>query len=222
MINLVKRESKNNMSKNLQNTLLTNKNQHFWKIWNSNFKKNAHLSNGVCINNIKDCHVLSDLFAKKFQSSCSPNDRDFNSRMKSEVLNNLKFENLDELPIIEVKDVDSAINKVGLHSTPGHDSIVGEHFKFAHPSIIIILSKILNICLHSGILPDSLCLGITTPIPKFKGQKRMPLLMIIEVSLLIHLSQKSLKCAFSPICLLFKQVIDSLALKQKRHFRCYT
>jgi hypothetical protein len=47
-----------------------------------------------------------------------------------------------------------------------------EHYKLAHPSAIMILTKIFNIFLATGTVPVNFCLGITTPIPKYKGYKK--------------------------------------------------
>jgi len=55
---------------------------------------------------------------------------------------------------------------------PGFDQIAIEHIAFAHPSVIIILTRIFNIMINTGLVPDDFGIGITTPIPKFKGNKK--------------------------------------------------
>src|SRR3989442_7185890 len=48
---------------------------------------------------------------------------------------------------------------------------MNEHLKFAHPSAILIVTKLFNLFLSLGVVPDNFGLGITTPIPKFKRNK---------------------------------------------------
>ncbi len=76
-----------------------------------------------------------------------------------------------DCPYFSTDEIENAINKIGLHATPGHDFMTAEHLIYAHPLVIVILARLFNIWLFSGHLPAKLCLGITTPIPKFKGHK---------------------------------------------------
>ena len=66
--------------------------------------------------------------------------------------------------------VGKVINDMSNNKAPGHDSLTIEHIKYAHPSLVVILCKLFNIILDTGFVPDDFGLGITTPIPKFKGK----------------------------------------------------
>ena len=75
------------------------------------------------------------------------------------------------MPCITVDMLDKAVDSISNNTASSHDSIAIEHIKYAHPSLIIILCKLFNICLQLGIVPNDFCHGIVTPIPKFKGSK---------------------------------------------------
>ena len=49
---------------------------------------------------------------------------------------------------------------------PGLDELTAEHLKFAHQAIAIVLTKLFNLMLKFGIVPDSFGRGYSVPIPK--------------------------------------------------------
>ena len=77
-----------------------------------------------------------------------------------------------QVPYLSTDQIDKAIHKIGDNSASGYDNICIEHFKLAHPSVTVILQLILNIFITLGEVPIPFGLGIVTPIPKFKGNKR--------------------------------------------------
>ena len=75
-------------------------------------------------------------------------------------------------PRINVHSVNSAIERIGLNKAAGFDHITIEHIIYAHPSIVIILSSLFVFMIFKGMVPDDFGVGVTTPIPKFKGNKK--------------------------------------------------
>jgi hypothetical protein len=106
--------------------------------------------------------------------ACSPNDNIVHNKLKVEY-NRCKAKYILEQPNtplhLSVEQVDTAIHKLAPHSAAGHDSVVIEHFLFAHPSIVSILTAIFNIFLALGKVPEDFGLGNVTPLPKFNGHK---------------------------------------------------
>ena len=95
--------------------------------------------------------------------------------MKNEYnLNKVKLQNsnLHNPILLDCESVAKAIDKIADGTTSGHDSICIEHFKLAHPCVPFIFTFILNIFISIGELPRDFGLGIVSPIPKFKGNKR--------------------------------------------------
>jgi hypothetical protein len=74
-------------------------------------------------------------------------------------------------PLITLAMLHKGIEKISNSTVAGHDSISIEHFKRAHPALLIIMNKICNISLLLGTVPRDFSLEIISPIPKIKGTK---------------------------------------------------
>ena len=98
----------------------------------------------------------------------------FSCTMNNFVISKTQINNCDktDVPFISVEIIDQAIGKIANNTASSHDGIAIEHLRFAHPSVIVILSKLFNICLRLGVLPQEFCMGIVTPIPKFNSSKK--------------------------------------------------
>ena len=79
---------------------------------------------------------------------------------------------IESATIVNVELVSNAIDRIDHNKAPGFNNLTIEHLVYAHPSIIVILSKLFNILLYTGLVPDDFGIGVTTPIPKFKDNKR--------------------------------------------------
>jgi len=165
-----KREHSNKIFDNLFNSLNQCKTSKFWKLWNANFKTKNSLENCTfeCAKTPAD---IANILAEGFKEACSPNDPSF-SLNKLHEFKNFSNKTNHTKPIITVDMVDKAIHKIDNNTASSHDNISIEHFKLAHPSIVVILAKLFTIFLDIGTVPADFCLGITTPIPKFKGFKK--------------------------------------------------
>jgi len=112
--------------------------------------------------------------AESHKKNCSPSFNAIDNNLKNEYFaNKISYNNSIWNPRItlSVEQIDRAIQQIANNSTPGHDSICIEHFKYAHPSVILILRSMFNICLAIGEVPSEFGQGMVTPIPKFKGHK---------------------------------------------------
>ena len=122
------------------------------------------------MNNSSD---TADYFADFFSNICSPNDPIKDAAFKESFEHKKKIFTLDSKPpVITVQLLSQIIDKLALNKSPGRDNVVAEHLKYAHPSVQIILVKLFEIILDIGIVPDDFGLGVTTPLPKFKGSKK--------------------------------------------------
>lgn len=77
-----------------------------------------------------------------------------------------------KVDLINIETVRRSIDCIEDNKSPGFDSLSIEHVKYAHESLADILCTLFNIILCSGIVPDNFGVGITTAIPKFKGNKK--------------------------------------------------
>ena len=168
-----RKESNQCISKNLEHAFINNSKNKFWKLWNANFKSKDPSFNYRFdgFDNKKD---IADHLASCHAAACTPNNLDVNEKLKSNYEKATLLYNKTNYfssANVTVEDVDQAISEIENNTAAGHDSIYIEHFKFAHPSLISILSVIFNIFLILGKVPTDFGIGIVTPIPKFKGHR---------------------------------------------------
>src|SRR5207245_7244634 len=115
---------------------------------------------------------IANCLAASFQEACNPNNASKHSDFKNLYFSNKSaYSKKDDIPCVTVEILGKIIDKLMLNKAPGFDGIMIEHLKFAHPSAILIVTKLFNLFLSLGVVPDNFGLGITTPIPKFKGIK---------------------------------------------------
>ena len=168
--------AKNRVSTKLQKSLSSVDNNKFWKLWKCNFNaSNSRNDLGLEVDNISDSRETADHLADSFKNAYSPNDfkkdAEFNCKYFLEKLN-YKVSSTEAF-CVDVEAIDKAIKQISGNKAGGHDSLTIEHIKHAHPSLIVILAKIFTIMINNGLVPDDFGLGITKPIPKFKGNKKL-------------------------------------------------
>jgi hypothetical protein len=166
MIFQCKENSKNSVSDKLQQHLVNSNPNKFCRCWKGVFDraKNFNLE----VNDLKNYDDIANCFAKSFKEACTPNNE-----LKHLDFKKLYFANKsahlgnDDIPFVSVELVSRIVDSIALNKAPGLDGIVIEHLKFAHPSAIIIMTKLFNLFLSLGMVPDNFGLGVTTPIPKY-------------------------------------------------------
>jgi len=67
---------------------------------------------------------------------------------------------------IGIEAVYKCIASLKRGKTPKISSLTAEHVEFAHPSIVMIVSKLFKIMLNKGLVPDGFGFGLSFPIPK--------------------------------------------------------
>ena len=115
--------------------------------------------------------------------------------------------------ILSVEQVDNAIRKLKLGKAIGADRISAEHIVYAHPVIVTILTKLLNLLVLFEYVPNGFGIGVLIPIPKsekdldrtdnYRGITVNPVISkIFEHCLLAlfnkHLSTSSRQFGFKP------------------------
>ena len=67
---------------------------------------------------------------------------------------------------VSVELIDNISSTIKSGKAAGIDGIVSENIKYSHPLVMIILSKLFNLMILSGHVPNEFGLGLTIPIPK--------------------------------------------------------
>ena len=208
-----KKGSQTKVSKNLLNSLEQNNNSKFWRLWNSNFKsKNA--TDNFKFKGKSNAKDTANYLAENFKETCSPNSSEFNSEQQRLFKGHANVNNSCPMPCITVDMLDKAIDSISNHTASSHDSIAIEHIKYAHPSLIIILCRLFNICLLLGIVPDDFCHGIVTPIPKFKGSKVNVVPDDFRSITVSPIASKILSIAYYRFLNVSRHQVDSLDLRK--------
>ena len=68
----------------------------------------------------------------------------------------------------------NAIKNLKNNKSPGLDNILNEYFKNSPPALIRIYSRIFNLVLDTGIIPDNWTIGVIKPVYKNKGDRMDP------------------------------------------------
>jgi len=62
--------------------------------------------------------------------------------------------------------VECVINDMKRGKAPGMDGLSAEHLQYSHPAVCLLLSKLFNLIMEVGCVPDDFGLTYTVPIPK--------------------------------------------------------
>ena len=156
----------------MQRNLINSNSRNFWKCWNGCFKKSNGAQN-LNVNGLCDDSAIANYLAEEFKRTCTPHDIRKHEEFKFKYISKkAEKTDLSEHLQISVQNVNEAVNKIESNKAPGFDQVTIEHIINAHPSVTIILTRLFNIMLHTGLIPDDFGVGVTTPIPKFKGTKK--------------------------------------------------
>ena len=171
------REERINETSSLTNDLheaLLNKNgQDFWKAWKSKFESKA--SDIIQVDGTADVLLIVDNFAKYFESCCMP----FNNKRNDELQAQYNERRADYVgcPInnnqqIDVELLSNLIASMKKGKAAGLDELSCEHLMYCHPIIVIILSRLFNLFIELGHVPQGFGASYTVPIPKCDGRTR--------------------------------------------------
>ena len=68
--------------------------------------------------------------------------------------------------LFNVELVDSSIMSFSYGKAPGLEELPAKHLKCAHPAIALVLTKLFNLIIKFGIVPDNFGHSYSAPIPK--------------------------------------------------------
>ena len=167
-----KKKSESEASTKLENNLMNADSSKFWRLWKSCYKSPS-AADMYCVNKLNDNVDIANCFAENIKNTCVPNDVNKHNVFREQYIHRKKsYTGPADSFSIDVELVSKSVNKMAINKASGFDCVTVEHVKFAHPSLIVILSQLFNIMLLIGCVPDDFGVGITTPIPKFKGNKK--------------------------------------------------
>jgi hypothetical protein len=159
------RSFEDKFSDELLDSLISKDMKAFWKSWRCKCNGRA-----VSIPNIdgKCNHTdIADLFALKFSNLGGGKPVDNPPKLRDTINNNdanigqwyLSFEDVNKIVFQKMKRGKAA----------GLDNISLEHIIYSHPSLIMHLSRLFNLMIKHGYVPDQFGLGVLIPLIKDKN-----------------------------------------------------
>ena len=165
-----KKEENLTISNKLHDALCDKNTVSFWKTWKCKF--NSKKNKATCVNRLSEDLDIANTFKDNFSQI-----------MKHDPVNDTDDKNIDFLTDfdnykgdmytkaeISVEMVDFVVNKLDKGKAVDCDSVSYEHFIYCHPIVTCVITKLFNLIIKLGIVPDAFGKGIIVPIPK--GSKR--------------------------------------------------
>jgi len=164
-ITLNKEKGRGVMSSSLQDLLLSQNQQRFWKVWNGHFAdKNKRSPN---INGKVDNFEIAEAFASSFASPAPGNlDRpqaviDFHARLDGYIGPSFNYDSL-----ISAVDISQFIVNLSCNKAPGADLLTAEHLKYCDGVYIKVIHNLFSLIIMHGYVPKLFGCGVTVPLPK--------------------------------------------------------
>ena len=153
---------------NHHNALLRKSFNDFWKSWRFKFRNNTNHNTLHISALISDAHISAKL-ADYLSGLCWPDNTTQCKELNEHYLNMrstcIGYHFLDS-HLFYVETVDNIMSKLKGDKAAGRDEIASEHLLFSHPALTLVLTRLLDIMLLNGFLPDNFCASFTVPIRK--------------------------------------------------------
>ena len=158
---------------NLHDALLAKNGGAFWHTWKSKFRSNA--SEIIQVDGIVDSTSIAKNFAEYFANICNPPSTTCSDKIKLEYME-IREQYCGSIVtqdcVFDIELVSTLICSMKNGKAAGLDELSCEHFKYCHPIVVCILTKLFNLFISSGHIPSSFCNSYTVPIPKCDGRTR--------------------------------------------------
>jgi hypothetical protein len=161
-------------SNDLHEALLRKQGKQFWNVWNSKF--NSKPQPQLQVNGHTDALYIANSFADHFSKICQPLTQEVSSHLKSEydkTLCDYIGDPLTDDLLIDIELVDNIISQLKRGKAAGLDGLTAEHLQYSHPVLPCILSKLFNLCVFNGVVPDQFCHSYTVPLLKCSSNSKL-------------------------------------------------
>ena len=102
-----------------------------------------------------------------FSEACKPNSATlFKEKEIKFTTENMLNDRAVKAPLLSVQIIDTLIYNLKMGKSASVDSLTAEHLKYAHPCLIIILTKLFNMMLALEYVPNAFASSKAIPIPK--------------------------------------------------------
>ena len=166
------RESELVYTNELHEALMGKNGPVFWKIWKSKFESQQKSTE---VDGETNEIIVADKFADFFKNCYTCNDPTRATALAREY--DVMREGYCGLPMPESCNFDvELVSKVVLDlkcgKAPGIDGLSAEHILYAHPTVVIVLSKLFALIAEYCFVPDGFRYNYIVPLPKTTGQSK--------------------------------------------------
>ena len=156
----------------LHEALMQNKGTTFWKIWKSKFENKKKCNEVEGLVNNQD---IAEKFAEFFKSCYTANNVERAAELEAEY--KLSRQTYSGFPMPEnssfnVEMISKIIADMESGKAPGLDGLTAEHLVYAHPSVVVILSKLFELIVAHCIIPDGFRYNYIVPLPKVNSRSK--------------------------------------------------
>jgi hypothetical protein len=156
-------------SNDLNDALIKKNGQEFWKCWNSKFESNSN--NCEQVDGCVDSDLIAEKFAQHFAKAYTSIDAARADELKAEYVamrGDYCGTPLMDDHLFDVELVGNIISDLKRGKAAGLDTLTAEHLQCCHPILPTILTKLFNLMLLCGHVPENFGRSYTIPIPKLK------------------------------------------------------
>jgi hypothetical protein len=156
-----------NYTNDLHEALINKRGCDFWKCWRSKF--GAKEQNIIQVDGLTNASDIADKFAQHFQSICSPHSVDNSNNLYNIYVKNRSTYNgtpFQGVSVFDAEVVGNVVNEMKKGKAAGLDGLTAEHFQHCHPCVPTILSKLFNLIMEVGKVPDNFGSSYTIPLLK--------------------------------------------------------
>jgi len=152
----------------LHEGLLKKDSRAFWKTWRSKFEKSSFCGQ---VDQCVDDTVIVDKFANYFDGCYTCNNVSHAESLRDEYL--LKRSGYCSMPLSDCYAIDTELVSqtiLNLHcgKAPDITGLTAEHLIHSHPSVSIVLAKLFQLILVSGVVPAGFKHSYIIPVPNIK------------------------------------------------------
>lgn len=173
-IRLAQNSSTTVFTNDLHEALIRKQGKQFWNVWNSKF--NCKPQSQLQVDGQVDPLYIANSFADHFSKICQPLNHEISSRLKCQYeisrSNYIGDPCTTELSF-DTELVENIIVHLKRGKAAGLDALTAEHLQFCHPILPCILSKLFNLCLTRGLVPEQFCQSYTVPLLKCNSNSKI-------------------------------------------------
>jgi len=159
----------------LHEALLRKNGKMFWNCWQAKFESSMPCSQ---VDGCVDDYVIVNKFADHFHKSYSCNNKSRADALYQQfvrIRSAYMGDRLSDSHAFDTELVSKVVLDLHQGKAPDIVGLTGEHLQYCHPSVLVLLTKLFQLIILSGCVPNGFKHSYIVPIPKVKDTRTKPL-----------------------------------------------